>query len=337
MKDVIIIGAGLSGLVCAQQLRQSGVDVTIIEKSAGVGGRMATRRMQGTWVDHGAQYISVRSDGFGRFIHRLQEKGIVQLWTRNFYSLTPEGLKPPIADEMYPRYCCPQGMTAIAKYLATDQKIIHNTRIVAVAVKDQKWHLTTDNEQEIVASALISTVPAPQFLPLFEAVLTPVPSFLKTVRSIKFTPSVTIMAGYAASHTVPKEWQAIQCIDDPVLSWIGLDSSKHPEQSNQPVFVFQSTAEFACQSLEETDLEHMAKPLLIQAGKYLESWLSNPEWWQVHRWRYAFAEEALGVACLTTEIPLPLICAGDWCAGSNVEGAYHSGLAAADSMLELII
>ncbi|MFN6068758.1 MAG: FAD-dependent oxidoreductase, partial [Pseudanabaena sp.] len=54
MKDVIVIGAGMSGLICAQQLKQAGLDVTIVEKSAGLGGRMATRRLQGTWVDHGA-------------------------------------------------------------------------------------------------------------------------------------------------------------------------------------------------------------------------------------------------------------------------------------------
>ena len=71
MKDVIVIGAGMAGLICAQQLKQAGLDVTVVEKSAGVGGRMATRRLQGTWVDHGAQLISVKSDSFGRFIRLL--------------------------------------------------------------------------------------------------------------------------------------------------------------------------------------------------------------------------------------------------------------------------
>lgn len=74
MKDVIVIGAGMAGLTCAQQLKQAGLDVTIVEKSAGVGGRMATRRLQGTWVDHGAQLLSVKSDSFGRFVRKLQEK-----------------------------------------------------------------------------------------------------------------------------------------------------------------------------------------------------------------------------------------------------------------------
>jgi len=147
---------------------------------------------------------------------------------------------------------------------------------------------------------------------------------------------VTIMAGYNASNEVPIEWQVIKCINDPILDWISYDSSKHPDKSIQPVFVLQSNAEFAKQSMGELDLEIVGKPLLYQTGKLLARWLANPEWWQVHRWRYAVVEESLGVSCLSTSIPLALICAGDWCAGKNIEAAYHSGIAAAESALELI-
>ena len=336
MKDVIVIGAGMAGLTCAQQLKQAGLDVTIVEKSAGVGGRMATRRLQGTWVDHGAQLISVKSDSFGRFVRKLQEKGIVQEWTRNVYQLSSSGLRPPDADARHTRYCCPMGMTAIAKSLAIDIPIINNARIIGVSHNDTKWQLVTDRQETLETSAIISTIPAPQFLPLFEEVLTLAPSFLQAVQSVKFAPSVTIMAGYNASNSVPLEWQAIRCIDDPILDWISYDSSKHSDKASQPVFVLQSTAEFAKQSMEEPDLEIAGKPLLNQVGRLLAKWLASPEWWQVHRWRYALAEESLGVSCLSTAIPLALVCAGDWCAGKNIEAAYHSGIAAAESAIELL-
>jgi renalase len=336
MKDVIVIGAGMAGLTCAQQLKQAGLNVTIVEKSAGVGGRMATRRLQGTWVDHGAQLISVKSDSFGRFVRKLQEKGIVQEWTRNVYQLSASGLRPPDADARHARYCCPMGMTAIAKSLALEIPIINNTRIVGVSHNDTKWQLVTDRQEILETSAIISTIPAPQFLPLFEEVLTLAPSFLQAVQSVKFAPSVTIMAGYNASNSVPVEWQAIRCIDDPILDWISYDSSKHLDKAVQPVFVLQSTADFAKQSMEEPDLEIAGKPLLNQVGRLLAKWLASPEWWQVHRWRYALAEESLGVSCLSTAIPLALVCAGDWCAGKNIEAAYHSGIAAAESAIELL-
>jgi predicted NAD/FAD-dependent oxidoreductase len=336
MKDVIVIGAGMAGLICAQQLKQAGLDVTIVEKSAGVGGRMATRRLQGTWVDHGAQLLSVKSDNFGRFVRRLQDKGIVQEWTRDVYQLSTSGLLPPDVDARHPRYCCPMGMTAIAKYLVSEIPIITNTRIMGASHSESKWQLVSDRQGILETSAIVSTIPAPQFLPVFEEVLAPAPSFLQAVRSVNFAPSVTIMAGYNSSNLIPDEWQAIQCIDNPILNWISYDTSKHSDKSIQPVFVFQSTAEFAKQSMDEPDLEMVGKPLLNQAGRLLEKWLANPEWWQVHRWRYALAEDSLGVSCLSTSIPLPLICAGDWCAGKNIEAAYQSGIAAAESAIALL-
>ena len=60
MSDVLILGAGISGCVCAKVLAQEGFSTTIVEKGRGVGGRMATRRMEGARIDHGAQFMTVR-------------------------------------------------------------------------------------------------------------------------------------------------------------------------------------------------------------------------------------------------------------------------------------
>jgi len=334
-KNVVVIGAGMAGLICAQKLQHQGINVTVLEKSAGVGGRMATRRLQGNWADHGAQYLSAHGEAFERFIHKLQNLGIVTEWTNNIHQLTPEGLQPPDPAMIYPRYTCPQGMTAIAKYLAQDlEQVLLDTRIIAVEVQGQQWLLTTETQNQFVADAIVSTLPAPQFLALFQDL--PAPEFVKAIQSVKFNPNITIMAGYAVSPELLPSWQAVRCMDDSILSWVSFDSTKHPHQAAQPVFVLQSTAEFARQSLEEGDLQKVGTPMLQRAGEFLDPWLRDPEWWQVHRWRYALVDEILGVDCLVTTVPLPLVCAGDWCAGKNVEGAYTSGLAAATSMSDLL-
>ena len=39
MHDVVIVGAGISGLRCALELETAGVDYLILEKNAFVGGR----------------------------------------------------------------------------------------------------------------------------------------------------------------------------------------------------------------------------------------------------------------------------------------------------------
>ncbi|MFU8831791.1 MAG: FAD-dependent oxidoreductase [Wenzhouxiangella sp.] len=53
---VAIIGAGIAGLSAADRLREVGADCTVFEKSRGLGGRMATRRVNDLEFDHGAQY-----------------------------------------------------------------------------------------------------------------------------------------------------------------------------------------------------------------------------------------------------------------------------------------
>ena len=51
--DVTIIGAGLAGITCARALQTAGHRVVLLDKSRGVGGRIATRRLHGTHADHG--------------------------------------------------------------------------------------------------------------------------------------------------------------------------------------------------------------------------------------------------------------------------------------------
>jgi predicted NAD/FAD-dependent oxidoreductase len=57
MEDVVVIGAGLSGLTAAQQLHQAGFRVVVVDKSRGLGGRLATRRIRATAIDHGCRYL----------------------------------------------------------------------------------------------------------------------------------------------------------------------------------------------------------------------------------------------------------------------------------------
>ena len=54
-RDVIIVGAGLSGLCCALRLQQAGVDCTVLEASDGVGGRIRTDEVDGFLLDRGFQ------------------------------------------------------------------------------------------------------------------------------------------------------------------------------------------------------------------------------------------------------------------------------------------
>ena len=57
MVDVVIVGAGLAGLVCAQDLVRGGVQCRVLEASNGVGGRVRTDEVDGFLLDRGFQVV----------------------------------------------------------------------------------------------------------------------------------------------------------------------------------------------------------------------------------------------------------------------------------------
>jgi renalase len=339
MFDVAIIGAGLAGLACAQQLQQSGYHVVVVEKSRGVGGRMATRRLETTCADHGVRYLEAEGKWLPPLIEVLLQRGILQAWTDHVYQLN--SAKSELSSESESsriiRYVAPAGMTAVAKFLATGLEIWLNRRVETMTpTAENTWHLTLNSPDEtfpeITAKAVVMAIPAPQALMLVEPLSQTIPSnFLDSLRSVEFDPCITVMAGYQNEQLSLPSWKACHVSHNSDLAWIGLDSSKRPN-AQSPIFVLQSTPEFANLYLDVEDLKPVGQQLLSTAAELLIPGLEQPDWWQVHRWRYAFPRQALSQDYLYSATPSPLICCGDWCGGNLIEGALNSGIAAANEI-----
>lgn len=56
--DVVVVGAGLAGLACAQRLREHGVEAVVLEAGDAVGGRVRTDQVDGFLCDRGFQLIN---------------------------------------------------------------------------------------------------------------------------------------------------------------------------------------------------------------------------------------------------------------------------------------
>ncbi len=57
VSDVVVVGAGIAGLVCAGDLLGAGIDVVIVEASDGIGGRVRTDAVDGYLLDRGFQIV----------------------------------------------------------------------------------------------------------------------------------------------------------------------------------------------------------------------------------------------------------------------------------------
>ncbi|MGB5967022.1 MAG: FAD-dependent oxidoreductase [Spirulinaceae cyanobacterium] len=322
--DVAVVGAGLAGLSCAKELSQLGCRVVVLDKSRGLGGRVATRRINNLPIDHGLPYLQPQGKLSQQLIQRLNEENLIQPW----HSQIPD------------TYIAPQGMTAIAKFMARDLEVWRQSRVEKIEpIEGQVWHLSLDSQKGLTAKAVVMAIPAPQALTLLEP-LTPKglnADLIAKLHQVKFDPCLSVMAGYKATIVLPKQLSKqpfISIEEDSYLAWLGLDSSKRT-QSQAAVLVIRSTAEFAQKHLETTNLAPAAQQLISRAGELFTPELKEPQWYQIHRWRFSIPHNFINELYLATHQPLPLICCGDWCGGNSIESALASGLVAATQISNL--
>lgn len=76
---VAVVGAGISGLVCAYRLQGAGHDVVVYEREADVGGRMATVERGGLRIDVGTNILL---DNYERVKALVRELGLRGEWFR---------------------------------------------------------------------------------------------------------------------------------------------------------------------------------------------------------------------------------------------------------------
>lgn len=324
--DVAIVGAGLSGLTCAKALKDLGYQVVILEKSRGVGGRVATRRLQETWADHGLPYLSAQGSFTEKLLSNLHPFQINQLSSSGDIHHTEVG------------YVSPTGINTIAKELAVDLEIRRSCRVVQLTLtKSQTWQLDLDDgnaSAQVTAKSLVLAIPAPQAFILIEASNLN-PSFLADLASVEFAPCLAVMAGYEERSLFEAiQWQGVRFNAHPDLAWVSLEHRKN--NSNSPVVVIHSTPSFAQTYLDAPNLDAAGQHLLARVAEVLFPQINSLSWFQVHRWRYAIPQQFLSVPCLVTNDPLPLICCGDWCGGQTVEHALDSGQVAADQVVNLM-
>jgi oxygen-dependent protoporphyrinogen oxidase len=71
MRDVIVVGGGVAGLVAARECALIGLSVTIYEATDAVGGAVASHDVAGLTLDSGAESFAVRRGSVAEFIDKL--------------------------------------------------------------------------------------------------------------------------------------------------------------------------------------------------------------------------------------------------------------------------
>jgi oxygen-dependent protoporphyrinogen oxidase len=71
MKDVLVIGGGVAGLVAARECAQLGLSVVVLEAADAVGGAVGSHEVAGLTLDSGAESFAVRGNTVAEFLAAL--------------------------------------------------------------------------------------------------------------------------------------------------------------------------------------------------------------------------------------------------------------------------
>ena len=312
---IAIIGAGLSGLAAARAIKAQApqdLQVTIFDKSRGIGGRMATRYADPWKFDHGAQYFTARTSGFKAALAPLIERGDVAQW------LPRTGLNAPRASS--PRYVAVPRMNRLGKLLSEGLDIVTETKIVSLERLGGLWHLTDDKgtvwgQYDYV----ICAVPAPQANALLPKAFEDRP----LLAEVNMLPTFTVMLGFAGPWA--GDWDVLYPAGD-MLNIIAINSSKPGRDKSLTSVIIHAENAWTAAHVDADKAEIMAKIITeFENVSGMDARLIKHK--AIHRWLYANVGEAAGQDFLF-DTQSNLLACGDWCLEGRVEAAWISGNAA---------
>jgi hypothetical protein len=318
-KRILIIGAGISGLMAGHLLNHHGFKTTILEKSHGVGGRMATRRFDGGVFDHGAQFFTGRNEIFHDYVDQWLKNKIIKLWSNGF---------PPNPTDGHPRYMGVKGMTGIAKHLAISLDIRFTERALFLDHKDQRWSIQTDQENIYLADALILTAPVPQSILLLQNGQNDIRSnIIEELADISYEPCLGLLMTSDDEPFIDPPG-AYQLSGEPI-AWICDNRVKGISKSRTAITVH-AGPEFSRKYWNLDD-----KTLVRTLFHTVSDWIPvSYKECQVKRWLYSHPRVVFEERTFLISDPAPIALAGDAFGGPRIEGAALSGLAAAQTIIE---
>lgn len=349
--DVVVIGAGIAGLCAATELVRSGRRVLVIEKSRGVGGRMATRRIGEAVCDHGAQFFTVRGRAFGGVVAAAEAAGAATIWCRGFER----------GGDGHPRWRGVRGMTDLPKRLAAvgaghdgpgrcDIRV--GTRAAAVGVPPERGDGGASEDGlhrvEVVLDAAagpverirchgaILTAPVPQTLELLAAGGVALDTEAgRRLAAIDYDPCFALMIVLDRPSRLPPPGAVpFPATDEGPVAWIADNQRKGI--SPVPALTVHATGRFSRDHFDRP-AEEVTRMLL----EHVHPWIDGDPATAVvatslHRWKFALPTTVLPEPLVAVGDAPPIVCCGDAFSGPRVEGAASSGMAAGRWMARVL-
>ena len=319
LQKVAIIGGGMAGLVCARDLVDAGREVTVFDKSRGLGGRICTRRQNEMRFDHGAQYFTTTSPAFEAAVEEWVRAGAVAPWVGQF-ALWRDG-EFQLIEPHRQRWVGIPRMSALGRFLGRGLDCRLSHRVNRLTRTANKWTIHVEDDHRFDGfDGVILTCPGPQ-----AAALLPSTHGLRQMAlSVDYAPCWAVMMHFSERVKLPYDGTHLH---NHSIGWMARDSSK-PGRSAGERWVLHGSPVWSQEHLE-TGPDAIVRSL-SDAFEALSG--HRPKSASAHRWRYALCDDTEG-RTIQYDGELKLGLCGDAFTDPKVEGAWSSGKAMAHEIL----
>jgi len=334
---VAVVGAGMAGATCARLLADAGHDVQVFDKSRGVGGRMATRRV--TWsaddgvlhqaaFDHGAPGFIAHTADFVHFAEQAHRDGLLARWSP---AMAP-GSGAPLGS---PAMWVPTpDLPALCRALLAGLPVHTACTVDALQHGPGGWRLARAGATVAEGfSAVLLAIPPLQAATLLRPHRD---EWAQRAQALPMLPGWTLMGVSDDVNPDPDSdpaWNLAWPTSGP-LSWVVRNDAKPGRQRAPGLahWVVHATAAWS-----QTHLESPAADVQAALQVALAQWLGRPLTWHhatAHRWRLASVPRAAATpgGCWW-DATLQLGVCGDALGGAGVEGAWLSARALATAVI----
>ena len=293
---IVILGAGMSGIACALNLYNK-FDVSIYEKSRGVGGRLCAKSLPDGLFHFGAQFCSAQTSSFKAF---LKKSNAIQFLGSAF------DMKINSSIETKNFFVANDGMHSLLKKYEQRLKIYFNQKAIKIDEEKKLVYFESGNKESF--DIIISSLPLPQAKEVFES---------KINHDATFNPCISV--GMTISGSPNYKHVAYKNINEDI-SWLG--TSKFYNKKNDETWVLQFSPDASLAMMSDTDsfiqtlAEDAVRNTINGQYKIMHS--------GIFKWKYALCSRS-NLNNEYTYISKDAFAIGDWNISPRVESAYISG------------
>tara|TARA_R110002167_G_scaffold118753_6_gene295502 strand:+ start:801 stop:1790 length:990 start_codon:yes stop_codon:yes gene_type:complete len=272
--DILVIGAGMSGLIAATELQKTGFKVACVEKARGSGGRLSSKRIESAKTkamihfDLGCASFDAKTELFRSHTETWASKGIAKVWR--------------FSEKAGTQYVATPRSSSITRYLADQLDVHFATRVTELCKVNGQWsvYIGELGKRTLFAQAkhiIFATPPqqAADLLPKDHA-------FIDILSQPILLPQWVLMLNVKGRLDLIDDYYEFT---DSIISRLLLEPSK-PERvqlNDHQVWMIQADTKWTSENLdtEKTKIEHeliaelatkTGAPIIVEDA-YLHRWL----------------------------------------------------------------